>query len=808
LNLEKIVIVDSEGRRALDAERMPLRIGTAADCELKLPGPGSRAVAVLDRLDDEVFVQPIGETGSVSLNSEPLTATRRLQDGDVIEFFGSRIAIAVAGEVLSLKVMLEDSVYLTRPPELQDADGAGTSEVITAQTFRRDAAPAAAVTAKEHRRWQAVIGAALGILILVSYLLFSAISVRFEIDPESIDSFDIDGGWFRMPMGDRFLLRPGNYTARVTKEGYYDVSHGFTVGDEDALTIPLVMRKLPGRLTINTDPAVNAAVTVDDKYFGRAPYGPLELEPGVHRVSVSADRFLPFATDIHMPGLGIAQELSVELIPRWADVTIETEPPGATIYDGDLALGETPAVVQLIEGDHELSVVLDGFKAWDGRIVSVANQDQQLPLIKLEPADAELLVNTVPRRANVTVNGKYRGQSPVKVALSPGVSYSIGASKAGYGSATRRVQLKSGTSEAISIDLTAVLGRINLNVQPADAIVFVDGQERGRGSVSLELSAAPHVIEVSKPGYRAFRREVTPRPGFPQSLSVRLQSEEEIRLAAIDKTAKSSKGQVLRRVGPGSFVMGTSRREAGRRANEVLLPVTLSKPFFIGVNEVTNREFAEFRPAHDSGSTINPAMAGDLNPVVNVTWDDAVEYCNWLSEQEGLTPAYEKKFNSWVAVVPATNGYRLPTEAEWTWAIRYAAGSQPLRFAWGPNMPPKEGSGNFADQSAKNLVPSVLPGYDDGYSTTAPVGKFPANALGIFDGAGNAAEWVHDFYSVPTPGQTESVKDPAGPAEGQHHVIRGSSWRHSGITELRLSYRDFGAEARPDVGFRIARNVE
>lgn len=806
--LEKIVIIDSEGRREFGTDRLPLRIGTAVDCELKLPGPGSRAVAVLDRLDDEIFIQPVGATGSVSLNGEPLTATRRLQGDDVIAFFGSRIAIVIEGATLLLSVTLEDSVYLTRPPELPSAEDSEKSEVITAQTFRRETAPAIAATAKEHRRWQAIIGASLAILVLVSYLLFSAISVRFEIDPESIDSFDIDGGWFRLPMGDRFLLRPGNYTANVTKEGYYDVSHGFTVGDQDALTIPLVMRKLPGRLTIHTDPEVNAAVTVDEKYFGRSPYGPLELEPGVHRVSVSADRYLPFVTDIHMPGLGIAQELNVALIPRWADVSIATDPPGATIYDGELALGETPAVVQLIEGDHELSVVLDGYKAWDGRIVSVANQDQQLPLIRLEPADAELLVNTVPRRANVTVNGKYRGQSPVKIALSPGVTYRIGASKAGYGSAMRRVQLNSGASEAVSIDLTAVLGRVNLNVQPGDATVFIDGQERATGSVSLELSAAPHVVEVRKPGYRPFRREVTPRPGFPQSLTVRLQSEEEIRLAAIDKTAKTTKGQVLRRVEPGSFVMGTSRREAGRRANEVLLPVTLSRPFFIGVNEVTNREFAEFRPAHDSGSTINPSMAGDQNPVVNVTWEDAVEYCNWLSEQEGLTPAYEKKFNSWVAVVPATNGYRLPTEAEWTWAIRYAGGSQPLRFAWGPKMPPKAGSGNFADQSAKNLVPSVLPGYDDGYSTTAPVGKFPANALGIFDGAGNAAEWVHDFYSVPTPGQTEPVKDPVGPAEGQHHVIRGSGWRHSGITELRLSYRDFGAEARPDVGFRIARNVE
>ena len=102
-------------------------------------------------------------------------------------------------------------------------------------------------------------------------------------------------------------------------------------------------------------------------------------------------------------------------------------------------------------------------------------------------------------------------------------------------------------------------------------------------------------------------------------------------------------------------------------------------------------------------------------------------------------------------------------------------------------------------------MPSILPRYDDGYASTAPVGSFEANALGLFDGAGNVAEWVNDFYTVPTPGITTPVIDPTGPDRGTSHAIRGSSWRHAGQSELRLSYRDFSSEPRPDVGFRIAR---
>jgi formylglycine-generating enzyme required for sulfatase activity len=240
----------------------------------------------------------------------------------------------------------------------------------------------------------------------------------------------------------------------------------------------------------------------------------------------------------------------------------------------------------------------------------------------------------------------------------------------------------------------------------------------------------------------------------------------------------------------------------------VIVPVIVTKPFYIGTKEVTNREFRRFRSNHDSGGALHISLAGDLNPVANVRWDDAVEYLNWMSSQEGLTPAYEKVFERWQPIQPTPNGYRLPTEAEWVLAIRYQGRPAAASFPWGGRMPPVPESGNYAGRSANALVPSVLPGWDDGFASTAPVGTFKPNALGIYDGGGNVAEWVQDYYSVPTPGRTDPVSDPQGPPRGSNRVIRGSSWMHAGIMELRLGYRDFGSNGRPDVGFRVARNVE
>ena len=201
-------------------------------------------------------------------------------------------------------------------------------------------------------------------------------------------------------------------------------------------------------------------------------------------------------------------------------------------------------------------------------------------------------------------------------------------------------------------------------------------------------------------------------------------------------------------------------------------------------------------------------MAGDNNPVANVTWEQAVRFCNWLSTKEGLTPVYKEEFGEWVAIRPFPNGYRLPTEAEWAWAMRYGGSPGALRYPWGQDWPPRGDAGNYADQSADGLTPTLIPGYDDGFASTAPVGNFGANGAGLADGGGNVAEWVNDWYTVPTPGQTRPVVDPLGPERGNTRVIRGSGWKHAGQTELRLSYRDHGDSRRPDVGFRIARNLE
>ena len=121
-------------------------------------------------------------------------------------------------------------------------------------------------------------------------------------------------------------------------------------------------------------------------------------------------------------------------------------------------------------------------------------------------------------------------------------------------------------------------------------------------------------------------------------------------------------------------------------------------------------------------------------------------------------------------------------------------------------MPPNAGSGNYADISAVNMVTYSIKDYNDNYRGPAPSGTFASNALGIYDMAGNVSEWTNDYYSIEL--HKKILVDPLGPGQSDYYVVRGSNYTHGRFSELRWTFRDYGSDPRPDIGFRIARFVE
>jgi formylglycine-generating enzyme required for sulfatase activity len=670
---------------------------------------------------------------------------------------------------------------------------------------------------KSFIRYGWLIAAAAGIvsvLLLASvWFVFTARQVTIRINPEP-DRIIIRGGLIAPRFGAYYLLRPGEYNLQATESCHQPLEKRFQVTDKKNQELRLNMEKLPGRLSLTAhrsdQPLVKvdgARVIIDGQEEMPMPLTGLETRSGSRHLEIRAENYRDLKTDVVIEGCGKLQAFDFALIPGWSDVFISSIPKDASVLINGSPVGETPLEIELPEGHHQLEISASGFKTWKTRLDIQSNEPQTLEVIHLEPADGIMALSTDPPGANVTVGKTFVGQTPLEIQLSPGSQHEIHISKAGYEPISRKINVSSAESTELRVDLKPREGVIRFAIEPPDASLIVDGKNWGSVPRTLKLVAVKHQLEIRKKGYKSYGIQITPRPGFPQELKVALQKKG-ARVSNSEGVIKAKNGYPLKLIPPGTFVMGSSRREQGRRSNETLRKIKLQRPFYMGIREITNQEFREFLTGHSSGSFKGHSLKNNVLPVVQVTWEQAAMFCNWLSDRESLPHAYTKKGDEVVAANPLGIGYRLPTEAEWEYCARLKNNETSLRYPWGLTFPPTSQAGNYADSSAKGLLSSYIESYNDGYPGTSPPAKFKANDLGLYDMGGNVAEWCHDYYSIYSYIESKEYLDPLGPDQGKHHVVRGSGWKHDSISTLRLTYRDYSNSKDVDVGFRICRYLE
>ncbi|WP_438951504.1 PEGA domain-containing protein [Porticoccus sp.] len=649
-----------------------------------------------------------------------------------------------------------------------------------------------------------IIAAGLLVSGLTLGFLFTAKSVVVQINPASAD-ISISGG-ITFKLADHYLIRPGDYRINATAEGYLPFQQAFSVGPDKHQLLELAMAKKPGHLELTSTPT-GAAVLVNGESVGKTPLTVRDLPPGDHQLVVQALRYSPVEETVTIVGLDRTQSLAVTLQQAWGQIELSSRPSGAeVIVDGE-SRGRTPLTTELLAAGEDVLVQLEGFKTWQKKLRVGVGETLTLPEIIFEPADATVSVTSSPNGATVTVKGTYRGVTPLDLALPPDQAHQLSFFANGYVTRKQALTLSAGEKRQLSITLNASMGKIQVAATPGDATVWIDGVSKGKPGQTFSLPARAHRIEIRKPGYATETRTITPKPGLDQLVQVTLLTEEAARWANTPTSITSKAGQSLTLFRPeDSFTMGAPRRETGRRANEVLREVRLTRPFYLATKEVTNQQFKQFSRQHSSSHVRGTTLDQPEQPVVNVSWDQTARYCNWLSARENLAPFYTESGGKITGTNPTANGYRLPTEAEWAWAARATSGGA-KRFGWGQQFPPADGAGNFADSSASRMADQVITGYNDGFAVSAPVGSFSPNHRGLYDLEGNVAEWVNDYYGIEFSLGTGAEKDPGGPASGEFRVIRGASWRHGNIIQLRLSYRDYGLDGRDDLGFRVARSV-
>ena len=550
---------------------------------------------------------------------------------------------------------------------------------------------------------------------------------------------------------------------------------------------------------------------MDEALLGPSPLTDRVLEAGRYAVSASLARYQRWQGELDVIGRNQSQTLDIMMVPDWAQVTFTTTPVSVTAtVDGEVS-EITERGVEVLSGERSLTLSAPGFMPATIPLNIVAGVDQDLGTITLTPADATLTLNSTPAGAGVSVDGTFAGLTPMVLPLSPGENHTISLSKAGYRSARLSLSLSRGEMAERAVTLQPELGEVRFAIEPAEAEIVVNGKVMGTGSRVLSLPAVQQRIEVRLAGYAGFETQVLPKPGLAQQVSVTLLTKAAARKAAMTPTVTTGLGNTLVLIDPSvetqnPFTMGASRRDPGRRANEVEHPVELQRAFYIASTETTNAQFRQFEASHDSGLIESYSLDRDQQPVAGISWQQAASFCNWLSRREGLPPFYRENQGIVIGFNPGSTGYRLPSEAEWAFAAR-VEGETLRRFAWGDDFPPSAVVTNVADNTSALVTGRILNGYTDQFVVSAPVGSFPPNHRGLHDMGGNVAEWVHDGYQIPSANAELSI-DPLGSQRGDNYTIRGGSWALSRLSELRLTFRDYGERGRDDLGFRIARYAE
>ncbi|MDT8399159.1 MAG: PEGA domain-containing protein [Pseudomonadales bacterium] len=652
-----------------------------------------------------------------------------------------------------------------------------------------------------------VLGIVLFVFAVAAWFVLTAKSVYFDLRPVGSE-LSVQSP-LAIQIGPRYLLRTGDVEIKVKAEGYYELDTSLNIGPEQAQTFNIELIRLPGFLNLSSGPITQARVVIDGEEVGLTPLSAIELAAGEHHIHVEKERYQAVDTNIDIEGRSLQQTLVVDLLPAWANITVNTSPPGATVSVDGEERGLTPLSTEVLEGKHEILVKLAAHKAWTDVLAVQARQDQTLPPIALIPADGLVLLRSTPSNATVTLNGDYQGQTPLEIAVPPGSQHRLSFFLNGYQEHSQTLRINPDQEASVNVTLKPILSSVQIVAQPADAQLYVNGKLIGNANQTIELLAASQTIEVRREGYVSYQTDFISRPGIEQRLDIELKSLEQQKLESIKPQITNAAGQTLKLLYPTPFTMGASRREAGRQANEVLRDINLSRPFYLSLHEVTNAQFKQFRKEHSSGVLQGRTLDNASQPVVRVSWEDAALFCNWLSIQESLPPFYTVADDKVTGFNPDSSGYRLPTEAEWEWAARVNGSADSLlRFPWGDQLPPPANHGNYADISAASFLGRIIVNYNDSFMGSAPVGSFEANSNGFFDMGGNVAEWTHDFYGASGVVGNQVETNPFGPDDGRYHVVRGSSWAHGTITELRLSYRDYSDEARDDLGFRVARYLE
>ena len=515
-------------------------------------------------------------------------------------------------------------------------------------------------------------------------------------------------------------------------------------------------------IRVTTDPP-DAHCYLDGKEIITAPNEFKGVSRGMHKLRITKVGYESLETQLQVQGTE-HQELSFTLKPLKASLHVDTEPPGAMLYLNDQLLGNTPLDWTTIEaGSHKLRITLAGYEEYENTIYFARGEEKRLHIILVKELEG-LEVISNPSGADVYVDSKPAGQTPLAIQVPPGEHEILVAKDATYEDYATKISLSKGQSKKLTVTLNPKRPRLLIETEPREAQVFLNDRYVANAPLQTDLSPGRYRITVRKKGWRNAIEEVAVSAGETKKLDIHLKPLP--KPGTIEKEPVT--GMEFVWVPEGCFVMGSPASELKRDQDEGPAQEVCVNGFWMGRFEVTQGQWQKLMNSNPSSFKNGPDF-----PVENVSWQDA------------------KAFVERMAALKKEYLVGLPTEAEWEYACR--AGTN-TAFAFGDSIKGSQANVRLLSQ-------------DRGLNgSTVAVGSFQPNQLGVYDMHGNVWEWCEDwydpdFYKNIRPKTTNPMSNLNKTGK---KVLRGGSWL-SDAQQARCANRHRASpdEKTDQIGFRV-----
>lgn len=536
-----------------------------------------------------------------------------------------------------------------------------------------------------------------------------------------------------------------------------------------------------------------------------------------------------------------------------------------SLNDELIHIGET-LEQRIPPGDYKITIRHKFYQPIEENITISRNQKLEQTWL-LNPIMGQLVINTSPVMASVTVNDRLVGNTPLTIDK-PAGAYALTVAAEGFELIEDVAEINYDNRQVQrEYQLEPRKGSISLSLSPAGGELMLDdvviALKSKQSTLAVPIVAnKQHRVRYQYSGYAAFNATVKVVPDENKDINIALKKT----FGTISIT--TSPAATIRRngkvVGQTVFSQKLSTvphqfefsRAGYRTQKRQITPETNTKqtiqirllnefdarrkegrPLYastlgIKMKQVKPDRFTMGSPPNEKGrqrnefpidvsfnrsiwvsqheiteaqyTVFDASKANTSLPVTDITWLDAVRYSNWLSEKEGLPNFYIIQNGRVKGFNAKATGYRLLTEAEWEWLAKKAQRSIPTVYSWGNTERIPKRVGNIADKSVSTSATFYFKNYSDGFKSKAPVGSFKVDRAGFYDVLGNVSEWVHDNYTNTPPTKT-SVIDYMGATRGVGHIVKGANYNSGRLAELRGAYKSVSESSAPTIGFRIAR---